>query len=75
MVNIFDRLTARPESVETMDSTDEETLDAGSAAGPEHNGSGDLDRDAASAGPVSYTSRQVKDVALELLKYGLHLSK
>lgn len=53
MANIFDRLTARPESVETADSTDEET------------------RDAASAGPVSYTPRQVKDVVLELLKYGL----
>lgn len=71
MANIFDRLTARPESVEAMDSTDEETLDAGAAAGPELNGSSGLNRDAASAGPVSHTPRQVKDVALELLKYGL----
>lgn len=70
MDNIFDRLTARPESVETVDSTGEETLDAGAAASPELNDSRDLDRDAAS-GPVSYTPRQVKDVALELLKYGL----
>ena len=69
MANIFDRLTARPESVEAVDSTEEETLDAG--AGGELNGSSGLDRDAASAGPVSYTPRQVKDAALELLKYGL----
>ena len=71
MANIFDRLTAKPESVKAMDSTDEETLDAGAAAGPELNGSGGLDRDASAAGPASYTPRQVKDVALELLKYGL----
>ena len=69
MTNIFDRLTARPESAETVDSTDEETPDAG--ASPELDGARDLDRDAAAAGPVSYTPRQVKDVALELLKYGL----
>ena len=71
MANIFDRLTARPESVEAMDSTDEETSDVGAATNPGLSGSRDLDRDAASAGPVSYTPRQVKDVALELLKYGL----
>ena len=69
MANIFDRLTARPESVEAVDSTEEETLDAG--AGGELNGSSGLDRDAASAAPVLYTPRQVKDAALELLKYGL----
>src|SRR6202012_3635933 len=40
-------------------------------AGRGLNGSRDLDRDTASAGAVSYTPRQVKDVALELLKYGL----
>ena len=71
MTNVFDRLTARPESVETVDSTDEETLDAGATASPGLNGSRDLDRGAPSAGPVSYTPRQVKDAALELLKYGL----
>jgi len=70
MANIFDRLTARPESVETTDSTDEETLDAGATANHELSGFCDLDRDA-SAGVVSYTPRQVKDAALELLKYGL----
>lgn len=71
MANIFDRLTARPESVRTVDSNDEETLDAEAAAGRGLNGSRDLDRNTASAGAVSYTPRQVKDVALELLKYGL----
>jgi len=71
MANIFDRLTARPESVETVDSTEEETLDAGATASPELNGSRDLNRDAATEGPASYTPRQIKDVALELLKYGL----
>lgn len=71
MANIFDRLTARPESAGTADSAAAENLDAGATASPELNGSRDLDQDAASAGPVSYTPRQVKDVALELLKYGL----
>jgi hypothetical protein len=71
VANIFDRLTTRPESVETVDSIDQETLGIGPTASPELNASRDLDRDAASAGPVSYTPRQVKDAALELLKYGL----
>ncbi|MGH8200048.1 MAG: DUF4194 domain-containing protein, partial [Steroidobacteraceae bacterium] len=71
MANIFDRLTTRPESVETVDSIDQETLGIGPTASPELNASRDLYRDAASAGPVSYTPRQVKDAALELLKYGL----
>jgi len=71
MANIFDRLTARPESVQTVGSTDEKTLDADTAASRGLNGSRDPDRDAASAGSVSYTPRQLKDVALELLKYGL----
>jgi CheY-like chemotaxis protein len=56
---------------ETTDSADEEILDAGATASSELNGSRDLDRDAASTGPISYTPRQVKDVALELVKYGL----
>jgi len=60
MANIFDRPTARPESVETVDSTDEEPLDVRAIAGPELNGSRDLDRDAASACPIWYTPRQVK---------------
>jgi hypothetical protein len=71
MANIFDRLTARPERVRTVDSINEETPDAEAAASQGFNGSRDLDRDVASAGPVSYTPRQIKDVALELLKYGL----
>jgi hypothetical protein len=71
MANIFDRLTARPGSVQTGDSTGEESLDAEAATSHGFNGSSDLDRNAASPGPVSYTPRQIKDVALELLKYGL----
>ena len=63
MANIFDRLTARPEGVETTD--------AGATADPEFISPRELDRDAASAVQVSYTPRQIKDVALELLKYGL----
>lgn len=73
MANIFDRLTARPESVQTVGSTDEETPDAEVAASRSLNDSRDPDRDTASAGAgsISYTPSQIKDVALELLKYGL----
>jgi hypothetical protein len=71
MANIFDRLTARPESAGTADSADAQTLDARTTASPELSGPHELDRDAVSEGAFSYTPRQVKDVALELLKYGL----
>ena len=63
MANVFDRLTAKPPSVDPPD--------AGTTSDRELNSPRDLDRDAVSPAPVSYTPRQIKDVALELLKYGL----
>ena len=79
MANIFDRMTARPESTDTGESADVEMPsgenasagDANNAASRESSVSRDIDRNAASDGPLPYTQRQVKDVALELLKYGL----
>jgi hypothetical protein len=78
MASIFDRLTGRPERADAEDLADPDTSAgetrsgrAASAANARPGGSRDLDRTAASDSPAAYTSRQVKDAALELLKYGL----
>lgn len=79
MANIFDRLTARRENADMTDPADAENssgedISSGhpeTAAGAELDGSREPCRDAASEGALSYTPRRVKDVALELLKYGL----
>lgn len=79
MGNIFDRLTARSGSADTADPEDAEISSGANAApgdpetvaGADLSGARDPSRDSAADGPLSYTPRQVKDVALELLKYGL----